>query len=125
VSEMPSLPPVSRNGVLALMLSAIAALGAGIGAGAVHALQQPHQSLNRPKVQSVEFTIGQYNRLKIGMSREQVELILQPGTEESRSDTESTFKWSNSENSYIKALFQGEKLKTKEQVGIPQYPSCY
>jgi hypothetical protein len=89
----------------------------------VHALQQIQQS---PKCQQASFTIGQYDRLKIGMSREQVELILQPGIEESRSaDGEAKFKWENPDGSSIRVVFQKDKLKRKEQVGMSSSPTCH
>jgi hypothetical protein len=120
VSNTSILPPAPRNGLLALILPAIAALGMGIGTGVVHALQQSPPS---PIVQC-PFTIDQYNRLKIGMSQTEVEFILQTGIEESRSDGEAKFKWANPDGSSIRAAFQKDKLKHKEQVGMSLYPAC-
>jgi hypothetical protein len=89
VSNIPILPPTPRNGMLALMLSALAALGMGIGTGVVQALQQSSPSQIVKCIQPQIYTIDQYNRLKIGMSQTEVEFILQTGIEESRSDGEA------------------------------------
>jgi hypothetical protein len=108
------LPPTPRNRLLALMLSAIAALGMGIGTGVIHTLQQSSSPIVKC-VQPQTYTLDQYNRLKIGMSQTEVEFILQTGIEESRSDSEAKFKWENPDGSSIHAVFQKDKLKHKSQ----------
>jgi hypothetical protein len=68
--------------------------------------------------------LERYSRLAIGLTQAQAELILQPGIEESRSATTSVIKWQNTDGSYIKATFEGNKLKVKEQKGLSGQKSC-
>jgi hypothetical protein len=124
VSNIPILPPTPRNGLLALILSVSAAFGIGVGTGVVQALQRSTPSLIVKCVQPQTYTIGQYNRLKIGMTQTEVEYILQTGIEESRSDGEAKFKWENPDGSSIQAIFQKDRLKHKAQPGMSLSPAC-
>jgi hypothetical protein len=120
VSNISSLLPDPKNGWLALILSVSAAFGIGVGTGVVQALQRSSPS----QIVQCPFTINQYNRLKIGMTQTEVEFVLQTGIEESRSDGEAKYKWENPDGSSIRAVFQKDKLKHKEQVGMSLSPAC-
>jgi hypothetical protein len=124
--NFPGLPPNSTNKVMAIILPIIVALGIGIGAGAVETLQHLQQSpiTARKQMAQQPFTLAQYNRLTIGMSRSEVELMLQPGTEESRSGGDAKFKWVNPDGSYIRVVFEHDKITNKEQSELPIHPVC-
>jgi hypothetical protein len=121
VSIVPIFQPPKKNRLAMFLLSAIAALGFGIGSGAVKAIQQIDTAAKNVADKSA-ITLEQYNRLQIGMPLAQVELILQPGVEESRSATAATFKWQNADGSFIKLIFENNKLKNKAQSGL--YQQC-
>jgi hypothetical protein len=101
-------------------LLAIAAFGFGFGGGIVSGMQGKPQAVATTTCANLE----RYSRLAIGLTQSQAELILQPGIEESRSATTSVIKWQNSDGSYIKATFEGNKLKVKEQKGLSGQKSC-
>lgn len=112
----------------AMAVSLIAALGFGLGSGVVYGINQNSQPTNVNSSQSntedsdvqhrPTFTLSEYNRIKIGMSQEKVELILRPGVEESRTDSQTVFSWKNLDGSYIRVSFKDGKVLSKKQDGL-------
>lgn len=117
-------PPSWNSRVVTFILSTIAALGFGIGSGIVYAVQVPREGKTEVKYSRQPLTLTEYGQLKIGMSLDEVELILSKGIEESRGVTGVAFKWENADNSYIKVIFENDVLKSKEQFGLAQYSTC-
>ena len=124
---MPSIsnPPSNANQkIITFILSAITALGLGIGSGAVYAIQSL-RSENQQYLQSQQrITLTEYEYLEIGDSLKQVELILGPGIEESRSGSQIVLVWKNPDGSYIRADFDNEKLTSKQQSELLEHLAC-
>jgi hypothetical protein len=110
------------------VLTMIAVLGFSLGSGAVYGLNRLDRAVENippipPKMESSlitspSFTLSDYNRIQIGMSLAQVELILRPGIEESRSNSTTIFVWENNDKSYIRLFFENGKLINKKQNGL-------
>ncbi|MCF2149376.1 hypothetical protein IQ276_023680 [Desmonostoc muscorum LEGE 12446] len=78
----------------------------------------PQQLEQSAQVQLRPFDRAEYEQLKIGMSLTDVRSILNRGVEVRRSETMATFVWENPDGSKITAIFQSDKLKSKEQLGL-------
>ena len=114
----------STGKIRMFMLSSIAALGFGIGAGAVNALQFNQQPESGNRYYQQEHTMDKYERLEMGDSLKETELLLGNGVEESRSDTQVNMIWKNEEGSYIKLVFQDDALISREQSGLLDSRTC-
>ncbi|MEL6555359.1 MAG: hypothetical protein AAFQ63_18145 [Cyanobacteria bacterium J06621_11] len=114
----------------AFAISIVAALGFGLSSGTIYSINQLFQ-VSRPNIHtyteaqvkrvSPSFTLLDYSRMKIGMNLAEVELILNPGIEESQSDSASTFVWKNTDGSYIRLFFKNGLLASKQQKDLMGY----
>ncbi|AVH74446.1 hypothetical protein [Nostoc sp. 'Lobaria pulmonaria (5183) cyanobiont'] len=124
-------PTQSNNTLLrSLMnvaLSVQVMLGSGLLYGSVqtafHPQQHEQSAQSQQHKQSAQseprrFGRAEYEQLKTGMSLTDVRSILNPGIEVSRSATIATFVWENPDGSTITAVFENDKLKSKEQFGL-------
>ncbi|MBE9062480.1 hypothetical protein [cf. Phormidesmis sp. LEGE 11477] len=84
-------------------------LGTGIGYGIEKVLIYRDRDL---------ITLLQYERVKLEMSLEQVELILGSGKEISQSDSVTVFKWKNSDDSFTTMFFKDGHLVRKAQTDL-------
>ncbi|MCG8361908.1 MAG: hypothetical protein MJA27_01085 [Pseudanabaenales cyanobacterium] len=117
--------PFPKKRVIVLLLSIFTAFGFGLGSGIVRGLGQvPYQPRTVIQPNPSPLTLADYERLKIGMSLATVELLINTGTEESRSDTKVTVIWKNADDSYIRVIFEEDALKSKEQHGLVKHASC-
>lgn len=71
------------------------------------------------QIELYRFSRAEYEQLKPGMSLTEVRsIILYRGVEVSRSATVATFVWQNPDGYKITAVFENDKLKSKEQSGL-------
>lgn len=95
--------------------------GAVLGAGGMGYFQVlPLQGQRESVVQAIpqRISLADYERVKLDMSLTDVQSVLGPGTETSRSATKATFTWKNSNGSGITAIFEKDRLKSKEQTDL-------
>ena len=108
----PGGPPIKP---FALLASLVLALGVGIGRGLAEKSSfrdQPYDT----RVTTV--TRVDYERLDIGMTQAEVESILDPGVEVSRSEGEVWLTWENPNGSRIEATFRDGVLIHKQQSAL-------
>jgi len=100
---------------LALLASLVLALGVGIGQG----LADKASFRDQPQDTRVTtVTRVDYERLDIGMTQFEVESILDPGVEVSRSEGQVWLTWENPDGSEIEATFRDGVLIHKQQSGL-------
>lgn len=68
--------------------------------------------------QVVSQTDYDYQLLKLGMTLTDAQATLGRAIEVSRDETTATYKWVNSDGSAITAVFKGDRLVSKEQLGL-------
>lgn len=115
-STKPLIPPVRR--LLMLVFSIGVIFGSGIGYGFNQAVSTANQRESTVQVDRQNIGLAEYERIEPGMSLSEVQVILSRGTEINRSTTIATFVWTNPDGSGITAVFEGGKLKSKEQSGL-------
>jgi hypothetical protein len=97
-------------------------LGVALGSGIKYSFHQAASNSKEQK-QSTQAELGrfgraEYEQLKPGMSLTEVRSILYRGIEISSSETTAKFIWQNPDGSEIKATFENDRLKSKEQSGL-------
>ncbi|MBD2458423.1 hypothetical protein H6G80_30695 [Nostoc sp. FACHB-87] len=100
------------------MFSVGAALSSGLYYGFHQAANSAKQHEQPAQPELYRFSRAEYEQLKPGMSLTEVRSILYRGIEVNRSATIATFLWENADGSKITAVFENEKLKSKEQSGL-------
>lgn len=108
------LPILLKSPYSHLLLSFVIILSLGyqlVNDTLIKQLEPPELAI--AQIQS--FTRAEYERLKIGMSLNDVETILGKGIEVNQSIRTRTFTWKNSNNFKIIAIFENNKLINKEQ----------
>ena len=110
---------------LVWLLIKIFCIGTVLGTGAGYAFKEvtelmPSKSIScvTPTENQKLFGLAEYLRLEPGMSLEQVESILDRGTEVERSKTTMTYLWKNVCGSSITVVFKSNKLLKKTQVDL-------
>ena len=124
----PFQPPLPPGKPLKIALSFVAALGFGIGAGAVtgavnHLPASDEVSSNIP-YQAQSHTLEEYELLEIGDSLRTVEQILGKGLEQKQTDNEVEFIWKNPDGSHIQLVFKDSVLTEKEQNALTYSAKC-
>jgi len=86
-----------------------------IGLLGIYGFNQYHAAKEESvAVQSCQYTLLQYERLKLGMSLVEVQAILNAGIETQRSMANRVFMWKNHDGCYILATFTDGKLTDKK-----------
>ena len=98
-----------------LLASLVLILGVGIGRGLVEKFSF-HDQPQDTRVTTV--TRVDYERLDIGMTQFEVESVLNPGVEVSRSEGQVWLTWENPDGSQIEATFEDGVLIHKQQSGL-------
>ena len=114
--DVSSLLSILPNPAFRLLAVILIGLGIGIGYGLTNAIFESNPT--SAIVQTRQFTRGEYERLKPGMSVVQVESILGTGIETEQSIKTATFVWKNPDNSTITVIFEDGKLIKKQQTGL-------
>lgn len=126
MSSIPNATSSARQKIFMFLLSAFTALGFGVGSGAVYMVTYiPTDRKQTVQLSQQKVTLDHYQRLEIGDSLKDVELILGSGVEESRIGDQFTFVWENADGSYIKASFDADELVSKQQFDLLRYPVCH
>ncbi|MBW4558706.1 MAG: hypothetical protein KME59_22810 [Trichormus sp. ATA11-4-KO1] len=96
-------------------------VGVALSSGLYYGFHQAANSTRQHESAQTElyhFSRVEYEQLKPGMSLIEVRSILYRGIEVNRSATIATFVWENPDGSKITAVFENDKLKSKEQSGL-------
>ncbi|BAY15061.1 hypothetical protein NIES2109_63810 (plasmid) [Nostoc sp. HK-01] len=115
-------PTPSNNTLVRSLMNAALSVGVMLGSGLAYGFVQTafyskqHEQSTRTELS--RFGRAEYEQLKPGMSLTEVRSILYRGIEVNRSATIATFLWENADGSKITAVFENEKLKSKEQSGL-------
>lgn len=107
--------PFDLNKVLATLASASVAVGVGLGSGFFQSIDDLETQVS-PNLDI--FTRADYERIEPGMTQVEVESILDPGVEISRSEELTRLIWSNPDGSKITADFENGTLVWKEQLNL-------
>ena len=122
VNSMTTNPTPSNNKPIHSLMKIALSVGVVIGSGIAYGFTQTafypeqHQQSSQSKVHLFDRT--EYELLKIDMPLVEVRSILGKGIEISRSVTTATYVWENADGSKITVIFEGDKLKNKEQSGL-------
>jgi hypothetical protein len=108
-------PRQSNNTHLQWLMKFTMSLGLMLGVSFVSGLEHRRQSVQSDLN---PFSRAEYEQLEPGMSLTDVRSILDRGIEVRRSERTATFIWKNADGSKITAIFENDKLKSKEQLGL-------
>lgn len=102
--------------LLAIVFSFGVALGSGLGYGFSQVTSTTKQELPPQTKQCNDISPVKYERLKVGMSLTEVQVILgSSGTEVDKTATTANIIWENSNGYKIITTFENDKLKSKKQ----------
>ena len=94
------------------------ALGAGISYGTLKGNSQQVANVKCTSAEPINVSRVDYERLELNMSQSEVESILDPGVETSRSENAVHMMWENCDSSRIVVKIENGVLKHKEQLGL-------